>query len=185
MWTFHCHHLRYWHAIWYMDLSWHNTEEEVLVLSRLTYFYRRYCLLLKKSFHAFSLPSYETLTWHLVRVYEFVVTKITQFWASSRLAGWLLLDIGWFILLLDANESIWKKVVVGSITWGLQIFPFWIFGSFPVRDGSAKPIKMKSSMTFIQSNICIKIDMRLLTMAILKHSQKRIKIQISVIYGHA
>ena len=69
--TFLCRPLRYWLAIWYMNLSWHNTDQ-VWVLSRLTYFYRSYCPLLKFSFPFFSLPSFEILTWNLV--FEFVMT---------------------------------------------------------------------------------------------------------------
>ena len=38
--------LRYWLEIWYMDLSWHNTDQVRLWL-RLTYFYMTYCPLLK------------------------------------------------------------------------------------------------------------------------------------------
>ena len=54
-----------------MNLSWHNTDQ-VWVLSRLTFFYRSYCPLLKFSFPDFSLPSFDMLTWNLV--YEFVMT---------------------------------------------------------------------------------------------------------------
>ena len=70
-WTFLCRLLRYWLEIWYMNLSWHNTDQD-RVLSRLTYFYRSYCPLLKFSFPDFYLPSFEILTWNLV--YEFVMT---------------------------------------------------------------------------------------------------------------
>ena len=66
-----CRLLRYWLEIWYMNLSWHNTDQ-VRVWSLLTYFYRSYCPLLKLSFPNFSLPSFEILTWNLI--YEFVLT---------------------------------------------------------------------------------------------------------------
>ena len=69
--TFLCRLLRYWLEIWYMNLSWHHTDQ-VLVLLRLTYFYRSYCPLLKFSFPDFSLPSFEILT--CILVYEFVMT---------------------------------------------------------------------------------------------------------------
>ena len=69
--TFLCHLLRYWLDIWYMNLSWHYTDQ-VWVSSRLTYFYGSYCPLLKFSFPDFSLLSFEILTWYLV--YEFVMT---------------------------------------------------------------------------------------------------------------
>ena len=39
-------------TIWYVNLSWHNTDQ-VWVSLRLTYFYRSYCPLLKFSFPAF------------------------------------------------------------------------------------------------------------------------------------
>ena len=63
--------LRYSLKIWYMNLSWHNTDQ-VWVSLRLTYFYRSYCPLLKFSFLHFFLLSFQILTWHLV--YEFVLT---------------------------------------------------------------------------------------------------------------
>ena len=69
--TFLCCLLRYWLEIWYMNLSWHNTDQVRLSL-RLTYFYRSYCPLLKFSIPDFSLLSFEILTWNLV--YEFVLT---------------------------------------------------------------------------------------------------------------
>ena len=69
--TFLCCLLRYWLEIWWIDLSWQNTDQ-VRVLSRLTNFYRSYCTLLKYSFPEFSQPSFEILTWNLV--YEFVMT---------------------------------------------------------------------------------------------------------------
>ena len=40
-----------------------------------------------------------------------------------------------------------------------HIFSFWIFRLLPVADGSAKPIQMKSSMAFIQSNECTERDL--------------------------
>ena len=69
--VFLCRLLRYWLEIWYMNLSWHNTDQ-VWVSLRLTYFYRSYCPLLKFSFPDFSLLSFQILTWNLV--YEFVLT---------------------------------------------------------------------------------------------------------------
>ena len=69
--TFLCSLLRYWLEIWYMNLLWHNTDK-VWVSSRLTYFYRSYCPLLKFCFQDFSLQSFEILNWNLV--YEFVMT---------------------------------------------------------------------------------------------------------------
>ena len=93
--TLLCHLLRYWLEIWYVNLSWHNTDQvrvfshltyftgvyinlswhktnQVWVSSCLTYFYRSYCPLLKFCFPDFSLPSFEILTCNLV--YEFVKT---------------------------------------------------------------------------------------------------------------
>ena len=64
--------LRYWLEIWYMNLSWHNTDQ-VWVSLCLTNFYRSYCPLLKFSFLDFSLVSFEILTWNLV--YKFVLTQ--------------------------------------------------------------------------------------------------------------
>ena len=69
--VFLCRLLRYWLEIWYMNLSWHNTDQ-VQVSLHLTYFYWSYCPLLKLSFPDFSLLSFEILTWNLV--YEFVLT---------------------------------------------------------------------------------------------------------------
>ena len=69
--TFFCCLLRNWLESWYMILSWHNTDQ-VRVSSRLTYFYRSYCPLLKCHFPDFSLLSFEILTWNLV--YEFFMT---------------------------------------------------------------------------------------------------------------
>ena len=69
--TFLCSLLRYWLEIWYMNLSWHNTDQ-VRVSSHLTYIYMSYCPLLKLSFPDFSLLSFEILSWNLV--YEFVMT---------------------------------------------------------------------------------------------------------------
>ena len=43
---------RYWLEIWYVNLSWHNTNQ-VRVSSRLTYIYRSYCPLLKFTFSGF------------------------------------------------------------------------------------------------------------------------------------
>ena len=68
--TFLCSLLRYWLQIWYMNLSWHNTDQ-VRVLSLLTYFYRSYCPLLKFSFPDFSLQSFEIL--NSILVYELVL----------------------------------------------------------------------------------------------------------------
>ena len=70
--TFLCSLLTYRLEIWSMNLSWHNTDQ-VRVSSRLIYFYRSYCPLLKFSFPDFSLLSFEMLTWNLVHVYEFVM----------------------------------------------------------------------------------------------------------------
>ena len=56
--------LRYWLEMWYMYLSWHNTDQ-VWVSLCLTYFYRSYCPLLKFSFLDFSLLSFEIWTWNL------------------------------------------------------------------------------------------------------------------------
>ena len=50
--TFLCCLLRYWLEIWYMNLSWHNTDQ-VRVLSHLTYFYRNHCPLLNLVFRTF------------------------------------------------------------------------------------------------------------------------------------
>ena len=58
-----------------------------------------------------------------------------------------------------------KRGVAGSIP-GREKFSFRIFRSFLVLDISAKPIQMKSSMTFIQSNRCIEIDRIVLKMAV-------------------
>ena len=56
--VFLCRLLRYWLEIWITDHVW--------VLSRLIYFYRSYCPLLKFSFPDFSLLSSEILTWNMV-----------------------------------------------------------------------------------------------------------------------
>ena len=61
--------LWYWLEIWYMNLSWHNTDQ---VLLRLTYFYMSYFPLLKFRFPDFSLSSFEILIWNFI--YEFVLT---------------------------------------------------------------------------------------------------------------
>ena len=50
--TFLCSLLRYWLQIWYMKLSWLNTDQ-IRVSSLLTYFYRSYCPLLIFSFPDF------------------------------------------------------------------------------------------------------------------------------------
>ena len=71
--TFLCCLLRYWLEIWYINLSWHNTDQ-IWVWSRLTFFYRSYCPLLKFCFPEFSQPSFDILTCNLV--YEFVMTII-------------------------------------------------------------------------------------------------------------
>ena len=70
--TFLSHPLRYWLEIWYVNLSWHDTDQ-VRVSLRLTYSYRSYCPLLKFSFPNFSLLSFKILTWNLV--YEFALTQ--------------------------------------------------------------------------------------------------------------
>ena len=61
--VFLCRLLRHWLEIWYMNLSWHNTDQ-FWVSSRLTYFYRSSCPLLKFCFPDFSLLSFEILTWN-------------------------------------------------------------------------------------------------------------------------
>ena len=66
----------YWLEIWYMNLSWHNTDQ-IQLLSHLTYFYMSYCPSLKFCFPNFSLPSFVILTWNLV--YEFVLTEYRSF----------------------------------------------------------------------------------------------------------
>ena len=78
--------LWYWLEIWYMNLSWHNTDQ-VRVLLRMTYFYGSYCPLLKFSFPDFSLLSFEILTWNVV--YEFVLTSFRS--SSSFITFDLLL----------------------------------------------------------------------------------------------
>ena len=40
-----------------------------------------------------------------------------------------------------------------------HIFSFWHFCLLPVPHNSVNPVQMKSSMTFIQSNGCIEIDL--------------------------
>ena len=57
--------LRYWLEIWYMDLSWHNTDQVWLCL-RLTYFYMSYCPLLKFRFPDFCLSSFNILSWNFI-----------------------------------------------------------------------------------------------------------------------
>ena len=51
-WTFLSCLLWYWFEIWYMDLSWHNTDQ-VWLLLHLTYFCMIYCPLLKYRFPHF------------------------------------------------------------------------------------------------------------------------------------
>ena len=48
-WTFLSRLLWFWLEIWYMNLSWHNTDQ-VWLLSRLTYFYMSYYPLLEFRF---------------------------------------------------------------------------------------------------------------------------------------
>ena len=81
--TFLSRSLRYWLEIWYMDLSWLNTNQ-VWLLSRLTYFFLSYCPLQKFSFPnflscllwfcfpVFSLSSFDILIWNFI--YVFVLT---------------------------------------------------------------------------------------------------------------
>ena len=66
-----------------MNWLWLNTDH-VWVLSRLAYFYKSYCLLLKISFLDVSLQSFEILNWNFK--YELVLIFNTdQVWVSSRL----------------------------------------------------------------------------------------------------
>ena len=75
--VFFCLLLRYWLEIWYMNLSWYNTDQ-VRVSSRLTYFYRSYCPLLKFSFPEFLCCLlkywlemwYMNLAWHNTDYYK-------------------------------------------------------------------------------------------------------------------
>ena len=67
--TFLSRLLLYWLAIWYMNLSWHNTDQ-VWLLLRMTNIYMNYSPLLKFCFPDFSLSSFEILTWNFM--YEFV-----------------------------------------------------------------------------------------------------------------
>ena len=67
---FFCSLLRYWLEIWCVNWFWLHTDQ-VRVSSRLTYFYRSYCPLLKFSIPDFPLQPFEILTWHLV--YEWVL----------------------------------------------------------------------------------------------------------------
>ena len=60
--------LRYWLEIWYMNWSWHHTDQ-VGVLSRLTYFYRGYCPLLKFRLSISSLPSF-------IKIHQVVSEKL-------------------------------------------------------------------------------------------------------------
>ena len=63
--SFLCSLLRYWLEIWYMNLSWHNTDQ-VWVSSRLTNLYRSYCPLLELSFLDFSMQTFQILNWTFV-----------------------------------------------------------------------------------------------------------------------
>ena len=56
------------------------------------------------------------------------------------------------------ERSARKQGVAGSIPAGGTYFHFEFF-AFPVVHSSARPIQMKSSMTFIQSNGCNEIDL--------------------------
>ena len=51
-----------------------------------------------------------------------------------------------------------KRGVAGSIHYDIY-FHFGIFACFPFLTTSVNPVQMKSSMTFIQSNGCIEIDL--------------------------
>ena len=113
--TFLSRLLRYWLEIWYMTLSWLDTDH-VWLLSRLTFLYSSYCPLQKISFPDFSLSSFDILTWN--SVYGFVLTWYSS---SSTFVAFdlLLLELlpfakillSWFFSLvfcdLDLKFSIW------------------------------------------------------------------------------
>ena len=65
-WAFLCSLLRYWLEIWYINLSWHNTDQ-VRLTPRLTYFYGSNCPLFKFIFPAFlcSLLRYWLKIWYM------------------------------------------------------------------------------------------------------------------------
>ena len=99
-----------------MNLSWHNADQ-VRVLSRLTYFYRSYCPLLKFSFPDFSLPSLEILTWNLV--YKFVMT----YYSSS--SSFVVLDLLSQELLPFAKIKFSR--LFSAIFWFINLkFGIWI-----------------------------------------------------------
>ena len=58
---FLCRLFRYWIEIWYLNIFWLNTDQ-FLLLPSLTFLYMSYCPLLKFSFPAFSMQSFEILT---------------------------------------------------------------------------------------------------------------------------
>ena len=116
--VFLCRLLRYWLEIWYINLSWHNIDQ-VRVSSRLTYFYRSYCPLLKFSFLGFSLPSFEILTWNLV--YEFV---LTQYRSSSSFVTLDLLYRSYCPLLKFSFRTFlccllkyWLEILYMNLSW--------------------------------------------------------------------
>ena len=90
------HPLRYRLDILYKNLSWHNTDQ-VRGSSRLTYFYRSYCHLLKVSFPDFSLLRNLVINlngrWHsmnslhnktLLIIFYFLIVTMMWFWVACQ-----------------------------------------------------------------------------------------------------
>ena len=93
-----------------MNLSWHNTDP-VQVLSRLTYFYRSYCPLLKFSFPDFSLLSFEILTWNVV--YEFVMAQ------NKSSLSFVTLDL--FLQELLPFDQFLFSGLFSAVFWDIQL----------------------------------------------------------------
>ena len=107
---------RYWLEIWYMDLSWHNTDQVWLWL-RLTYFYLSYCPLLKFRLPDFSLSSFDILSWNFI--YEFVKTwYVGQVRLESRLTYFYMS----YCPLLKFRFPDFSLSSFDILTWNLIIY---------------------------------------------------------------
>ena len=114
--TFLCSLLRYWLEIWYMNWFWHNTKE-VWDLSRLTYFYKSYCPLLKFCFPDFYLQLCEISIWNLVWIgIDIIQIKFVFHHAWHTYTGVIVL---------------WKNLVFQ--TFLCSLLRYWLkFGRFTV-----------------------------------------------------
>ena len=107
---FLCSLLRYRLEIWYINLSWHNTDP-VRVSSRLTYLYKSYCPLLKFSFFwTFFLSSFDTLTLYFIYDVIHVKFKFCPVWPTFNWVIALCTDLvflTFLFLLLWYSLEIW------------------------------------------------------------------------------